>query len=190
MGLDADEAVLADGLLDPCLERLEELGVGAARFQELLEERVHLEEADLLARGQVEDRVVDRQVGVHDGADDPAVRIEHLRVAGEPCLCRPAVPLGGDRLQRGFAAEEFRELADHRQDGAHVGKVEQEVIGCAPELGFGDAVDGGVGDAVEELPGEPDRFDGLLFGFEDMAMVVYNGTLGEIWHDGVPPFGI
>jgi hypothetical protein len=42
----------------------------------------------------------------------------------------------------------------------------------------------------EELPGKPDGLDGLLFGFEDMAMVVCNETRGEIWHDGVPPFGI
>jgi hypothetical protein len=43
---------------------------------------------------------------------------------------------------------------------------------------------------VKELPGEPYRFDGLLFGFEDVAMVVYDGTAGKIWHNDDPPFGI
>ena len=62
-------------------------------------------------------------------------------------------------------------------------KVEQEVIGCTPELGFGDAGDGGIGDAVKKLPGKPYRFDGFLFGFQDVAMVVYDGTLGKIRHN-------
>ena len=89
-----------------------------------LSERIHLEESYFRPGGQVEDRIVNGEIGVHDGADDPGVLIEHLRVAGEPRFRRPAVPLGSDRFQRGLAAEELGKLADHRQNDAHMGKVE------------------------------------------------------------------
>ena len=45
----------------------------------------------------------------------------------------------------------------------------------------------GIGDAMEELPGEPDGFDGLFVRIEQVAMIIYDGTLGEIGHDGLPP---
>jgi hypothetical protein len=67
--------------------------------------------------------------------------------------------------------------------------MEEEVVGRPPELDFVDAGDGGVAHAVQELPGKPDGFNGLLLRLKDMAMVVYDGTLGEIKHGEVPSFG-
>jgi hypothetical protein len=71
-----------------------------------------------------------------------------------------------------------------------MGKMEQKIVGSAPELGLDFAGDGDVGDAVKELPGKPDGFNGLFFGVKDVTMVIYDGTLGKIGHKDVPPFGI
>ena len=182
MSLNTDETIVADRLLDACLESAEEFGIGAGRFQVFLEERVHLKETDFRTRSQVEERIADGEVRVHDGADDPGVLIKHLCITGEAdCFCS-AVPLGGDRLQIRFAMEDLGELTDRCQDDAHMGEVKEKFIRSTPELGVGNAGDGGIGNAMKELSGKPDRFDGFLFRFENMAMVVHDGTSGEIWH--------
>ena len=62
----------------------------------------------------------------------PCVLVKHFRVTGQSLLCRPAVPLGSDCRKLRLAAEEFGELADHCQDGTHMGEVEQEVVGRPP----------------------------------------------------------
>jgi hypothetical protein len=64
----------------------------------------------------------------------------------------------------------------------------EKLAGGAPEFALGDAGDGGIGDTVEEFPGEPDWLDGRLFGFENVRMVVDDGTAGETGHIR-PPMG-
>ncbi len=186
MGLDSHEAVPPDRDFNGLLKTAEELAIGAARFQEFLEERIHLEEPEFWTGGQIEDRIADREIRVHDGADDPGVLVEHLRVTGQSRRLRPAVPFGGHRLQRGLAAEELRELADQRQYDAHMGKMAEKLVRGAPEFALGYAGDGDIGDAVEEFPGEPDRLDRRLFGFENVGMVVDDGAVRETGH-GKPP---
>jgi len=63
-----------------------------------------------------------------------------------------------------------------------MGEVEEEIVRGAPELGLGDAGDGGVGYAVKKFPGEPDRFNGFLLGFEYVAVVVDDGAAVKIGH--------
>jgi hypothetical protein len=63
-----------------------------------------------------------------------------------------------------------------------MGEVKEEIVRGVPELGLRDAGDGGVGNAVKKFPGEPDRFNGFLFGFKYMAVVVYDGAMVEIGH--------